>query len=347
MSTPGWIEQITAAPGTTVLPDVTFISGPGSPPSGIGSAQFSVGSDGNNAAQLRNPNFHGTKLSDLTALSYSTYVTQDGSGGQAVYIILQVDTDGDAGIEDLLFFEPIYQSSTFFPANPQGPLTTGTWQSWDAFNGGWYSVFGTAGSGPGTNVVPFSTLATALGTNAVIANSSPSGLGGVRLVTGFGAGAWDNFIGSADAFSIGVSGTTTTYDFEPAAINVVKLTNGTDNNSAPGVYVPVGSTVTFTYLVQIQAICRYLGSQSRMTMEPPATPATTSWRRLRVGIAMQTAFLSRARRSPSQPAGLLRPASISTWRPQQVRHPQTTDCQSALPARTITSAAFRRSMSSS
>ena len=151
MSTPGWIEQITAAPGTTVLPDVTFISGPGSPPSGIGSAQFSVGSDGNNAAQLRNPNFHGTKLSDLTALSYSTYVTQDGSGGQAVYIILQVDTDGDAGIEDLLFFEPIYQSSTFFPANPQGPLTTGTWQSWDAFNGGWYSVFGTAGSGPGTS----------------------------------------------------------------------------------------------------------------------------------------------------------------------------------------------------
>jgi Ca2+-binding RTX toxin-like protein len=33
------------------------------------------------------------------------------------------------------------------------------------------------------------------------------------------------------------------------AINVVKLTNGTDNNSAPGPFVPVGSTVTFTYVV--------------------------------------------------------------------------------------------------
>ncbi len=97
--------------------------------------------------------------------------------------------------------------------------------------------------------MPLSTLVTALGTNAAIANSSPSGLGGVRLVAGFGAGVWDGFIGSADAFSIGVSGTTTTYDFEPAAINVVKLTNGTDNNSAPGVYLPVGSTVTFTYVV--------------------------------------------------------------------------------------------------
>jgi uncharacterized repeat protein (TIGR01451 family) len=33
------------------------------------------------------------------------------------------------------------------------------------------------------------------------------------------------------------------------AINVVKKTNGTDNNTAPGVIVPVGSTVTFTYEV--------------------------------------------------------------------------------------------------
>jgi uncharacterized repeat protein (TIGR01451 family) len=33
------------------------------------------------------------------------------------------------------------------------------------------------------------------------------------------------------------------------AINVVKLTNGTDNNAAPGPFVPVGSTVTFTYTV--------------------------------------------------------------------------------------------------
>src|SRR5262249_47256870 len=32
-------------------------------------------------------------------------------------------------------------------------------------------------------------------------------------------------------------------------IHVVKLTNGVDNSSAPGVFVPVGSTVTFTYVV--------------------------------------------------------------------------------------------------
>ncbi|HVE79773.1 MAG TPA: hypothetical protein VNA89_12965, partial [Gemmatimonadaceae bacterium] len=84
----------------------------------------------------------------------------------------------------------------------------------DAFNGCWYSVFGTAGSGPGTNTVSLRTLSAALPTG-VIANSSPSGLGGVRLVTGFGAGAWDNYIGNADAFRIGVGANDTLYNFDP------------------------------------------------------------------------------------------------------------------------------------
>src|SRR4029078_6112863 len=33
------------------------------------------------------------------------------------------------------------------------------------------------------------------------------------------------------------------------AINIVKLTNGNNNDVAPGPSVPVGSTVTFTYVV--------------------------------------------------------------------------------------------------
>src|SRR5437763_12447708 len=33
------------------------------------------------------------------------------------------------------------------------------------------------------------------------------------------------------------------------AINIVKLTNNTNNDSAPGIQVPAGSTVTWTYIV--------------------------------------------------------------------------------------------------
>jgi hypothetical protein len=220
----GWQIQVTTAATATPTPSVTFVTGPGTPPLGTGSVEFRVGANGNDAAQLRHPGFAGTRLpnpsatatpaaNELTALSYSTFTQQDGSGGQSPYIILQIDTDGDAGIEDLLFFEPIYQSAAFCPSNPQPALTTGQWQTWDAFNGCWYSVFGTNGSGPGANTQQLRTLSAALPTG-VIANSSPSGLGGVRLVTGFGAGAWDNYVGNADAFRIGVGANDTVYNFE-------------------------------------------------------------------------------------------------------------------------------------
>ncbi|HEY9282882.1 MAG TPA: hypothetical protein VIP46_05460, partial [Pyrinomonadaceae bacterium] len=221
----GWQIQVTTAATATPTPSVTFVNGPATPPLGTGSAEFRIGANGNDAAQLRHPGFAGTRLpnpsatatpaaNELSSLSYATFTQQDGSGGQSPYIILQIDTDGDAGIEDLLFFEPAYQSATFCPSNPQPALVTGQWQTWDAFDGCWYSVFGTAGSGPGTNTVSLRTLSAALPTG-VIANSSPSGLGGVRLVTGFGAGAWDNYVGNADAFRIGVGANDTVYNFDP------------------------------------------------------------------------------------------------------------------------------------
>jgi hypothetical protein len=203
----GWQIQ-TSGTGQTV----TFVSGPATPPLGVGSAEFNVGPIGSGAAQLRNPDYAGTLLSDLTTLKYATYVQQYGSGGQANYLILNVDYDGNATIDDLLFFEPVYQDATFFPSNPQGPLTLNTWQTWDALNGGWWSVNGTAGANPGTGVKSLSTIIAAE-PNATIVNSGTAG--GVRIVAGFGAGAWDNFIGNADAFTIGISNCNTTFNFEP------------------------------------------------------------------------------------------------------------------------------------
>src|SRR5256885_13066102 len=69
----GWQIQITDTQ------TVTFVSGPATPPLGVGSAEFRVGADGDGAAQLRNPNYVGTLLSNLTTLKYATYVQQYGS----------------------------------------------------------------------------------------------------------------------------------------------------------------------------------------------------------------------------------------------------------------------------
>jgi hypothetical protein len=187
---------------------VTFENGPGTPPLGSGSVELSVGADGNGAAQVRNASYGGTLLSSLTELSYSTFVDQDGSGGQAPYIILHVDYTNDGVYDDLLFFEPVYQDASFFPSNPQSSIVLDTWQTWDALIGGWWSVNGTAGATPGTGVKSLQDIL-AVESDATIVNTA-SGLGGLRVVAGFGAGAWDNFVGNVD--NVTVNGTT--YDFE-------------------------------------------------------------------------------------------------------------------------------------
>src|SRR5205085_4531550 len=218
----GWQTQTTpgSQPTPASTPSVDFVFGPTPPPLGRGSAQLSVGSDGGAAAQLRHPGYAGTALpnpdgsafpavNELTALTYSTYVQVGGSGGQAPYIILNVDNNNDGTTDDQLVFEPQYQNSTDCPSSPQADVTTGAWQTWDALGGCWYSLNGAAGSGPGANVKPLRTISAAL-PNAKIVNSG-GGDGGVRIVAGFGgvigggsASDWVNFVGNVDAFQVGV-----------------------------------------------------------------------------------------------------------------------------------------------
>ncbi|HEX3558567.1 MAG TPA: hypothetical protein VHU19_05160 [Pyrinomonadaceae bacterium] len=237
----GWQTQVSpgSQPTPASTPSVTFVFGPTPPPLGRGSAQLSVGSDGDAAAQLRQPGYAGTALpdpdpsaspagNDLTVLTYSTYAQSGGSGGQAPYILLNIDNDNDGVADDFLFFEPVYQNgtySTIFPgdtvpnqcgANP-ACVVTGQWQTWNALSGGWWSNNESAGGPPLITLRRYRQEHP----NARIVNSS-TGDGGVRIVVGFGAGSWDNFVGNVDNFRIGVGAdldtgdpNVTVYDFEP------------------------------------------------------------------------------------------------------------------------------------
>jgi hypothetical protein len=237
-----WQTQPTpgSQPTPASTPSVDFVFGPATPPLGRGSAQLSVGSDGSAAAQLRHPDYAGTALpnpsptpdelaagNELTALSYSTYVQVGGSATQAPYIVLDVDYDNNGTPDDRLVFEPQYQIAGFCPSNPQGPVAAGVWQTWNAFNGCWYSTGGAAGSGPGANVKLLTAISAAQpGAQIVNVNGS----GGVRVVAGFGgvigggsASDWAGFVGNVDAFKIAVGEDPDTgpngtlYDFEPKA----------------------------------------------------------------------------------------------------------------------------------
>ena len=244
----GWAVQ------TSGTASVTFEAGPPPlpPPLGEGSVELAVGTNGNSGAQVRNNEYAGTQLSDLTTLRYSTYVDNDSTNplagpDQAPYLILNVDLDGNLATTSdrtLLFFEPEYQFGYTTAVPPQGPIVMDTWQEWDALIGGWWSTTGAAGAGPGADVKPLSAIIAAY-PNATIVNSGTDGLsgaGGVRIVAGFGAGAWDNFVGNADKFIIGVNGDTTTYDFDPGPV-ITSITD-TPDPSEEGELVTV--TATFT-----------------------------------------------------------------------------------------------------
>ena len=85
--------QLTTSSGTGNTPPPAIYLAPGfeTPPLGSGSLHMTPGDDGNDNAQARHPGYAGTLLSNLTALSYSTFTEVDGSGGQAPYLILSVD----------------------------------------------------------------------------------------------------------------------------------------------------------------------------------------------------------------------------------------------------------------
>jgi Cohesin domain/Carboxypeptidase regulatory-like domain len=232
--------------GGTNTQDGQFANGPMTAPLGVGSFRMTVGSDGDSVYIYRNAAFDGVPLSSLTALSYSTYVTHH-FDSQAIALNLRVDTNNDGvydpDVDDTLWFEPAYEGPGYFPANPQGPLTVGAWQNWDAFHGGWYTDQGAAGSGPGSNVKSFAAIVAALPGAKIV---SSSGFGGLRLFAGCGAGSWDNFDGNVDNLTVGVSGANTTYNFEPLTTVVVDADGKaslTDCNAPDATYSDIQSAI--------------------------------------------------------------------------------------------------------
>jgi hypothetical protein len=202
-----------------------MVTGPATPPLGIGSAHLATAvGGGDGAAAIATESYDNTPLAAITALSYSAYdVTNNGQ--QFPYLGISINTgaidlSGDggalAGMTDTLFFEPPYQQvSTGNPGLPdQGPTVQNVWQGWNAYIGGYWDNDGVAT--PGTGVMPLSTFKTDF-PDATIQNGGFAGLGGIALQVGFGSSG-ETEDGYVDAFTIGVGGVNTTYDFEPNSV---------------------------------------------------------------------------------------------------------------------------------
>jgi len=206
----GWVKN---TPGSSTI---SFVNGPSATPLGKGSLQFNAPTPV--FVRVRNINYSGVLLSTLTDLAYSSFVQQAASNLEVPFIVLQVDNDMNGTADKTLAFNPRWQTGTFIigPQLPdQGVIKKDIWQTWDALNGGWWT-------GPDPNpdnggiMYKLSSYVNQY-PNARIMNDA--GGGGIRLNGSASTIFSNNFIGNVDAFTIGVSGNSTTYNFEKSIGN--------------------------------------------------------------------------------------------------------------------------------
>ncbi|MFC5270971.1 T9SS type A sorting domain-containing protein [Adhaeribacter terreus] len=177
---------------------LVFVQGPGVPPLGCGSLQFTTPA-GTDKAFLYNYDHIGTELSDISGLAYSTYRTA-GSAAQVASINIEIDYNGaDPGGYAVLVFEPVYNTG-------QGTVTNNIWQTWDAYDGGnaiWWSSRAINGVCASSCFVTW---------NYILANNPETViLGGFGVNQGSGN---PGLVSAVDALTITENGNTTTYDFE-------------------------------------------------------------------------------------------------------------------------------------
>lgn len=200
----------------------SFVNGPGTPPLGNGSAELDLTAS-NQGYALGYSGYGGTKLSNITKLSYSTYV-QQGNNTVAPALQLNIDsdvTDSNTAWQGRLVYEPYYTHS----------VTDGTWQTWNTqdnamngSNGNWWFSNGSLASQTGCS------QSTPCTWSQVLSKLPNVGVnGGVNAGLDFKAGSgWTApFKGNVDAFTIGVSGNDTTYNFEALNCDTVTTSKGT------------------------------------------------------------------------------------------------------------------------
>ncbi|HEX8709686.1 MAG TPA: hypothetical protein VF723_15710 [Pyrinomonadaceae bacterium] len=223
----GWVE-LSQRTG-----DGEFVEGPLVPPAPTGSYRMTTGA-GNSGPDLpgggagtggkvwlATTNHDGTKLADVSELSYSTYVSPTSATTvQAISLQLRVDINNDGVRDTTLVYEPVYNGYTG---------QKGVWQNWQTRNGTWWSTVTVPGfcnpNGPAScagqqffnlnsflAVYPDTTIVT-----TYISGNSRADLYGTQFVGGQNsAGApWANFDGNVDAFRIVLNdGNGTAYNFE-------------------------------------------------------------------------------------------------------------------------------------
>ena len=179
----------------------SFVTGPGTPPLGTGSAQLSETNSPSSEILFNYLTNDGTALSSISALSYSEYiVSNSGDPALAPSLAFNVNINSSTTTyQGRLTYEPYFTNT----------LTAGTWQTWNTMTGAdWW--FSSASFNNGCTQTNPCTWAQVLADYpSVVINNN---FGGFGFKVGSG---WPSFVGDVDNLVMTVSGATTTYNFDP------------------------------------------------------------------------------------------------------------------------------------
>lgn len=202
--TQGWVyidEANTFPP--PILP-YKFVDGPGTPPNLYGSHQFNH--ENTVQGQLLAANIlTGTKVSDITSLSFTTWHSNSTSNDLSISIGVQLTNSVNASFARIVFVPKT--------AN----IAQNTWQTWNALNsadGDWYTSSFVTGSPCPVPSGPVCTLASLLAAypDAQVDTRSVFGISTGFVGVKQSAGSATAFV---DSFTVGTASATTTYNFEP------------------------------------------------------------------------------------------------------------------------------------
>lgn len=191
----GWVffNDLTNGPGSGRMVD-----GPGRPPMGSGSAELSAAAGERQA--LGTAQFDGTRLADITGLSYYSYQTDTRFAVTFQFDIHYQHFGTFAPYQGRLVFEP--------GAAGNGPIASG-WQQWSPLTGKWWAT-----RAPGSLQCGQATPCTWAQVKTFWPDAEINGV--ILFKVG---GPWPAFTGNVDALAVGVSGCTTVFDFEKGPDN--------------------------------------------------------------------------------------------------------------------------------
>ncbi len=210
----GWTTQQETPNG-----EASFVVGPPTPPAGGGSIRLQT--DATGAVVVQTQSFAGTRLDAIEALSYHTYRV-NGDTDRTIALVLWIDnddTDSDASAKAQVIFQP----------GLVGTVNNTQWQGpWDAQStAGW--IVDPVGPTGCTAATPCS-LADLL---SALPDAAIAGDGGRMALRAAGSGGI-GLNAFADALTIKINGTSTTFDFEAeqcTTVCYVDSVNGDDTFS--------------------------------------------------------------------------------------------------------------------